>query len=149
MNGTIDSETAYQHRVDYTKLRSEMVAAGNYDYVNPAINDWTFPVGQGPLEVEVVIVHPGLSFSEEQVLAELDRRGLRPGTMDELNALAEQHPESINELPILALGSVYVYKQGRWFAHLWDIPGKGYRLDLGDDYYKEFGHGARFLAAPK
>ena len=85
--------------------------------------------------------------STDEVLAEMDRRGLRPALYEELLGFAEKYPDEQRKYPIVALGSEADVGGRRRVAYLWD-GGDGRSLNLGwigsgwnDDY--------RFLAARK
>jgi hypothetical protein len=148
---------SYPLTINRERSRSEMVAAGNYDYVHHDITEKNFPVAKGETEVKAVLVRLDRVTSEEEALAEMERRGLRPATMDELNAFGEQHPKRKRGYSIVALGSVLGRRRGdRRVGYLWNaIPWEEYEceehkrvLDLhwldhrwGEDY--------RFLAVRK
>jgi hypothetical protein len=111
---------SYSLTINRQRSRSEMVAAGNYDYANPNITEENFPVGEGEAEVKAVLLHLDRDASDEEVLAEMERQGLRPATMDELNAFGEQHPDRQRQYPIVALGSVWARPRGdRDVGYLW------------------------------
>lgn len=122
---------------DYDLPLAELVAAGNYDYVSSDITEEHFRVGWGEQDIEsllmhlhrptltdvtrvgvteAILVHLGRVMDNTDVLHELDRRGLRAGTIRELAALGEQYPDPQFYFPILALRSV-LYR--RRFGCLW------------------------------
>ena len=97
----------YKIVVDYTKSLEQMIAAGCYDWVNPDITAERFPItGDGQVELEPELIHIGRDMSSDEVIADLDKRGLRPGTIAELLAFGATYPEVQREFPIVALGSV-------------------------------------------
>lgn len=57
-------------------------------------------------EIEFELVHFGKDMSTDVILAELDKRGLRPALYEELLAFAAKYPELQKQFPIVALGSV-------------------------------------------
>ncbi len=96
-------------------------------------------------EVAFEYVHMDRDASTDEVLAEMDRRGLRPALYEELLGFAEKYPDEQRKFPIVALGSratVAVI-----VAYLWD-HGLGWRLDL-DWIDGRWSDGCRFLAVPK
>jgi hypothetical protein len=116
---------SYSLTINRQRSRAEMVAAGKYDYVNPNITEENFPVGEGEAEVKAVLVHLDRSSSDEEVLREMERQGLRPATMDELCAFGEQHPDRQREYPIVAHGSVWTDPYGdRSVGYLWGDAGR-------------------------
>ena len=92
--------------VDYTMTLEQMVIAGCYDLVDLNITPDLFEVeGEGQVELEPELVHFGHDRSSEVVLAELEKRGLRPGTLAELLAFGATCPEVQQEFLVVALGS--------------------------------------------
>jgi hypothetical protein len=116
--------------IDYTKSLAELVAAGGYDYANPNITEENFPVGSGEAEVASVLVHLDRLATSEEVLDELERKGIRAATMVELLAFGAKHPDKQRQFPIIALGSVRTDPNGdRRVGYLWERPGSR-SLDL-------------------
>ncbi|MGA2454236.1 MAG: hypothetical protein ABSG93_12010 [Solirubrobacteraceae bacterium] len=118
---------AFDLSVDYSRPLAEVVAAGNYSYTNDSIIEENFPTDKGDLEVpggvhvtEAVLVHLDRGAESDDVLAELERRGLRPGTMFELAHFGEQHPDIQRQFPVVSLGSVWTNPRGdRIVGYLW------------------------------
>ncbi len=97
----------YMVTVDYAKSLPDMIKAGNYGYANEDITPKRFPIkGDGKVGVEIVLVHFGKDMQSDDVLAELDKLGLRAAVLPELLAFGETHPEVQREFPIIALGSI-------------------------------------------
>jgi len=93
--------------VDYARSLSEMISAGAYDWVNSDITSEHFPVkGEGRVELVPELVHYGKSMSSDDIIRDMDKRGLRPATLPELLAYGEKNPEKQREFPIVALDSV-------------------------------------------
>lgn len=139
---------AFSLAVDYDQSLVEMVAAGNYDSVNPHIADDNFPVGSGEAEIEAVLVHLDRVVSYNKVIQIIGRQDLRPATLPELLAFGTKHPELQCRYPIIALGSVWAAPFGiRRVGCLWSYYGQrklyllwyAFRCDKGD----------RFLAVRK
>jgi len=139
--------------VDYGKSLPEMIAAGNYNWVNSDITSEHFPltpptapVGSGPYRtlhdspgtVTIELVHLNKMVSTEDVLAELERRGFRPANLAELLALGATYPDTQRQFPIIALGSVWQHPYGhRSVPCLYEDDGKrGLNLDwIGYDWH--------------
>lgn len=143
----------YAIAVDYTKTVEQMVASVKCDgYVNPDINTKSFGdevvVKKGAKEdLEVVLLHLNREATSDEVLAEMERLGLRAATLAELLAFGAIYPEKQREFPIAALGSSCVLYGSRRVAYLW---GNASRRDLGlDDLGGGWGAGWRFLAVRK
>lgn len=135
--------------VDYGQTLEQMIAAGRYDWVSSGITPKRFPIsGEGGAERELVLVHPNKVASTDEVLAELDRHGLRPAKIEEILALGAAHPELQREFPIVELGSSFVDGLGsRRFAYLGRyVALRGLRLFCDVDGW---GVRCRFLAARK
>ncbi len=87
-------------------------------YVQPEFEDlrrW-FPsyerctaLEKGCREVAFEYVHMGDYAYTDEVLAEIDRHGLRPALYDELLGFAKKYPEEQLRYPIVALGFVVKY----------------------------------------
>jgi len=136
--------------VDYSLSLTEMIAAGDYDWTNSDITAENFPVsGDGRQEVELELVHLNREASTEEVLEELDRRGLRPARIEELLALGAKHPELQKQFPIIAFGSVWRDPGGyRCVPCLgWGVSERG--LSLGYDDGLRWGDLCRFPAVRK
>ncbi|MFA6447162.1 MAG: hypothetical protein WCW31_02790 [Patescibacteria group bacterium] len=123
-------------------------------YVNPAYEGIAFEpikvcekVSRETCEVEFEYVHLGHDASNDEVLAEIDKRGLRPALPEELLGFAEKYPDEQLKHPIVALGSVTSVDGDRRVAYLWgDGDGRGLRLGWVDfDWSGDY----RFLAVRK
>lgn len=129
---------AFNLSVDYSRSLVEVVLAGNYRDVNPKITDENFPTDKGDPEVignpagvqvvEAVLVYADRLIESDEVLGELERMGLRPGTMFELAHFGEQHPHIQREFPIVALASVWTDPSDSLgsVGCLWTSDGAGY-----------------------
>lgn len=118
---SMSASSVYSITVDLTKSLSELIASGHYDWVNPDITPEHFqvtsattPSGSGPLHTPatVELIHLNKVVSTEDVLADFNRRGLRPARIEELLALGTWRPDLQREFPIVALGSVWQYSGG-------------------------------------
>lgn len=127
------SARRYPVTVSYDLSLAEMIDAGGYDWSNPNIIAESFPVGgAGEQERELVLVNLGRhASSTEEVLAEIDRQGLRPAVIEELLAFGAAYPDKQREFPIVALGSVWLnpYGDSRHVSGLWGRSEKR-ELDL-------------------
>ena len=93
--------------VDYSLTMEQMIALGQYDWKNDNITSERFPVkGEGKKEIVGELVKYGSAMSSEAVLADLDKKGFRPATIEELLAFGAAFPEFQRKFPIVALGSV-------------------------------------------
>ncbi|MGH9460150.1 MAG: hypothetical protein ACRD1X_02955 [Vicinamibacteria bacterium] len=112
--------TIFPVAIDYSQSLVAMIQTGRYDWVNSDITEKHFPVASGPAQVSIELVHFNRVMSTDDVLSELDRRGLRPATLPELLAFGEKYPEKQRKFPIIALGSVWRYWLGGCHApYLW------------------------------
>ncbi len=98
-------------------------------------------------EVTFELVHLGHDASNDAVLAEIDKRGLRPALPEELLAFDAIYPGEMAKFPIAALGSETSVNNYHHVVCLW-LDGLGRSLFLGwigngwDDFF-------RFLAVRK
>jgi hypothetical protein len=144
--------------IDYSRPLAEVVAAGNYNYADPNITEENFPTNKvdpavdgNPTGVQgavAMLVQPDCHIDSMRILGELDRIGLRPGSMFELAVFGEQHPEVQLKFPILAAGSVWTHPDGhRRVGYLW---GDDIRRRLSHDYFdSRWWENCRFLAFRK
>ncbi|MBI3825640.1 MAG: hypothetical protein HY294_06580 [Candidatus Rokubacteria bacterium] len=118
------TRTAFPVTVDYHWSLDAMIKAGRYGWVNLDITAEHFPVKPGPAEVSIELVHFDRVMSSDDVLAEFDRRGLRPATLPELLSFGAKYPEKQREFPIVALASVWRFWYGfRGVPFLWGLAG--------------------------
>jgi len=99
--------------VSYELTVEDLVTAGKYDWSNDDIISGNFPTDRkGKFEGKAYIVHCGRFISSEDVLAELDKMGLRAAELHELLALGVQHPDKQRDFIVAALGSVWQRPSG-------------------------------------
>jgi hypothetical protein len=157
--------------VDYTKSLADMITVGKYDYTNPNIVEKNFPIQrpsnskadiqssgnpyrtpgvQNDNSTEIVLVHLNKVASTTEVLAHMDKLGLRPARIEELLAFGEKYPHKQREFPIVALGSVWVVSdQDRFVAYL-DGHGSERNLPLyWDNPVYTWSEVCRFVAVSK
>lgn len=96
--------------VDYRQSLKDMIAAGKYDRANPDITWRHFPVrGIGQVKLNAILIHYDQLMSNDDVLADLDRQGLRAATIAELLAFGAAYPnEQLGYRPIVALNPVWM-----------------------------------------
>lgn len=143
------TQEARKIAIDYGKSVEELVRAGRYDYANSDVTAKNFPPqGKGTAQLDAVLVHLNRYVESEEVLAELEKVGLRAGTLQELLAFGVQYPNVQREYPIVALGSVWRDPYGdRYVPYLWG-RGSERHLDLRWFDYS-WGDHDRFLAFRK
>ncbi|MGD0977252.1 MAG: hypothetical protein ABR875_03095 [Minisyncoccia bacterium] len=136
--------------LDYSLPLSDMITAGKYDWVNSDITAKHFPLDKsgGKVELDAQLIHYGKSMSSEQVISDLDSKGLRPALLPELLAFGAKYPDKQRDFPIIALGSKWRDPHGSLRVPDLDGGGSGRDLDLRwfDD---EWGGYCRFLAVRK
>ena len=142
----------YTVTVNYSLTKPQMIAVGNYDYVNDFLRD-NDPVegkieGAGQVEVALERIHFNQVISTTDALKEIKKMGREPARLEHLLALGAKHPNLQKEFPIVALGSVWQYPHDyRGVAYLGGWDG-GRRLDLSwsdDDWFGS----CRFLVVGK
>lgn len=133
----------------YDALRS------SFDRVDPDFSRATFEpidqcknVARTTSEVAFEYLHLGRDASTDEVLAEMDKRGLRPATYEEALAFAKKNPDEQRKFPIVALGSVWRHPSGsRLVAYLGGSgAGRYLNLDWTEFDWSEL---CRFLAVRK
>ena len=140
--------------IDYDRSLDEMVEAGRYDDVEKGITKSHFPIkGSGQHAVSAVPFHPNFGRKGEITLkgvtTEIRNRNYRPGRIEELLALGENHPDLQNRFPIVATGSIWRNRRdgvrrvpGLWNGH---FSGAGRCLFLST-ITRGWGEQYRFLA---
>lgn len=128
-------------------LLAELIAAGNYDWVNPDITPEHFKVESNGTDSQLVTVHLGRGATTDEVLAEIDRCGLKPARIEHLLCFGAIHPEEQRQHRIVCLGSSWLASDGyRRFPSLDENEGER-ELDLEYDFDKKpWHHRCRFLA---
>jgi hypothetical protein len=135
--------------VDYTKSLEAMIEDGHYDSKDSDITVDNFPVvGSSQVAVDLKLIRRGKNKSTTDVLADLDRRGLRPATLPELLAFGAKYPDEQRKYPIIALGSIGACRiNSRSVVYLIEDAGSR-KLDVSSFECKWFSH-CCFLAAKK
>jgi len=104
----------YVVEVDYNISLADMIEAGHYDWMEEeGITAEHFPVNRresGTMELHVVYF--GFDMLIIEVLAELDRCGLRPAELPELLALGAAYLDLPRESALMALGSEWRFPNG-------------------------------------
>ncbi len=117
--------------IDCTQTLKEMISAGKYDWVNSDITPEHFPItGKGISEEEVVLFHFDKTMTSEQVIAEMDKQGFKPASIEELLALGSSKPDLQKQFPIIALDSVWRNPNGRRCVPCLYYDGSRRKLDL-------------------
>lgn len=94
--------------VDYSKSLVKMIRAGNYNLVDSNISARHFAVrGQGIFKLNIKFLNYGKVMESDNVVRDMNSRGLRPVTLPELLAFGATYAEKQREFPIVALGAVW------------------------------------------
>ena len=148
-NKIINLQNIFRIVVDYSKSLAEMIRAGNYNDVDDDITGSHFPVkGQGNVELEVEIVHYDKSMTSEDIVRDMESRGLRSATLPELLAFGAFFPDKQREFLIMALGSVWRERNVIRFVACLDSGSSERKLTLAiwSGYWDKYYH---FLAVRK
>lgn len=112
------AKNIYRLVVDKVSSIEKLVKDGNYDYANPDINSKNFPDIGSDETGEAYVIPYDREMASEEVLADLDSRGLRAGNVRELLSFGKTYPETQREFPVIALGQVASLDGGRFVAFL-------------------------------
>ena len=151
-NGLIDksvSTTAIIITMDCTRSLKEMIKAGRYDWTNSDIKDKNFPITEkGVFNTEAVLVHYNKVMKTEDILRDMESKGLVQGKIEHLLAVGEKYPNLQRDFPIVALGSSWQDPVGfRVVPYLsGDDSGRGLSLVWSD---RDWDEDYRFLAVRK
>jgi hypothetical protein len=133
--------------VDETKTVEQLTAEGKCNRSNSNVTSKNFPKPLNPKQEdrEIVLFHFGKQMTSEQVVAEMDKVGYRPGTVHEILGLGIARPDLKREFPIIALGSTCVLSCH--VANLyWSADKRNLNLYLFDD---DWGGNCRFAGVRK
>lgn len=140
--------TIYVLIVDYTMNLADMISAGKYGWVDPEIVEKNFSTQKsGNFMVNAQLLHFGKAISMENALIEMEERGFRPGTLEELLSFGANYPEVQMVFHVCAFGSTCVVRETRYVPCLRKEDGKR-RLDLHEVGFEWHGH-YRFLVVRK
>jgi hypothetical protein len=134
---------------EFEELKRRFPAFINLDYSGKRFDpiERCKAVSKENREVAFEYVHMDRDASTDEVLAEMDRKGLRPALYEELLGFALKYPDEQLKYPIVALGSGTSVRGLRYGAFLW-YGDDGRYLDLrwiDYDWYAYY----RFLAVRK
>lgn len=106
---------------EYEELKRRFPAYVNPDYKGKRFDpiERCKAVSKENREVAFEYVHMDRDASTDEVLAEMDRKGLRPALYEELLGFAEKYPDEQRKFPIVALGSEAYVDGRRTLACLW------------------------------
>lgn len=100
---------ALQTILDETVITlAERIAACKLNWFNDNILKWRREDQPSEPRGEVELLDLGRRISTEDALAEIERRGYDPATIEELCDFGTKNPEAQRKNPIVALGSVFV-----------------------------------------
>ena len=127
--GTASQVAGSYISANYGMSVEDAVALGRYDWANSDITSKNFPTKRtGKTELTIDLVHFSRAIPTENALRELDRMDMRSAELHELLAFGEKYPDVQREFPIVALGSVWQYRDGgRYVPYLY---GNGSRRSL-------------------
>lgn len=127
----LNALNVYRLTVNYDQSVEKAIKAGRYDWTNNDITSKNFPTKRsGTAEVDIELIHFNRDMNTDEVLAELDKRGLRPAELHELLKLGEKYPDLQREFPIIALGSVWQSSGGDRYCPCIYRDGSKLYLDL-------------------
>ena len=101
--------------VDYGQSLEQMIAAGNYDWIDSDITAARFPVkGAGLVEYEYKLVHldkdidsdPDKDIDSDSAKERIEKDDWQVGGIEHLLAFGVKYPDEQRKYPIIALGSV-------------------------------------------
>jgi len=90
--------------VNYTMSLADMIKVGGYDWVNENIIEVNFPRNEnrGKFKVDAELIHFGRNISSDSAVAEMDKMGYRPATIEELLSFGVTNPEIQRQFPVVA-----------------------------------------------
>lgn len=116
--------------VDYSKTLTEMISAGNYDWVNSEINQDRLLVQDSVEAINIELIHYDKHMKADDIILDLDTRGLRPATLPELLAFGATYMKEQRKFSIVALGSVWLGRHSLRYALYLGSNDFGRKLNL-------------------
>lgn len=105
--------------VDYSNSLYQMIDSIRLRWVHPDIRPLRFPiVGSGKVIIRVGFYETDQCISGAEALSEIRNSGRRPARLEELLALAFQHPMIVWPTPIVACGTIGSIN-GRQYIPTW------------------------------
>jgi hypothetical protein len=116
--------------VDYGRTIEDLLQAGQFGWVNSEMTSRHFPsTGSGKRQVMVVLTELPRYVTIDRIIQTQRQRQLRPATIRELLAFAQDYPDAQLDYPIVCLGShCMLYAKGRSAAA--DTP---YRMQMNTE----------------
>lgn len=95
--------------VDYSITLIKMIPAGKYDFVSSFIVPDCFPTeASGQIQLNIELLDYSIPMRcDDDIVKNMERRGLRPATLPELLAFGAAYPEMQKRFIIVALGSIW------------------------------------------
>jgi len=116
----------YTTYINYERSVEDLIQKGAFDIVDPAISSTNFPnLKSGQQKVTIRILEYKKPTKNFHVIKEMQRMKVQPATLVEMLTFLEQYPYLKNDIPLIALGSVWIPKsQDRtaYFPYCWDSP---------------------------
>ena len=129
---TIAADSTYPVSVNYDQTLKAMIKAGKYDWTNDNIVQMNFPhdKSRGIEEITIELIKYDADMESHDVITDLDSRGLRPATIEELCAFGASYPDVQRQFPMVALGSPWAYRYGNREVPVLITSGSARILDL-------------------
>jgi len=121
-----------------TQTLAQYLASGAYDWVNEDIKKcWILSRAVPDGKQEAILLYYNKSMTSQEVLDDMERQGLRPGTDRELLELGVQHPDLQRKFPIVELGTMIEFSGGQRVLFLYGLSSVRFLyLDwFGSDWY--------------
>ncbi len=132
----------YPITVDYDLSLTQMIRQGRYSRHDENIIDTHFPIkGEGAISFDLELISFDRKLPIQEVLTELESRGLVPAKIEHLLAFGAQYPDTQREFFIVAFGSSwdrrvpYLHKENngeRWLG----LGRVGSTSGKWQDYYR-------------
>jgi len=151
IEGLFIASPLFKVTVDYTQTLKQMISAGKYDWASNDITTEHFPIqGKSQQEKDIIIFHFNRTITSDDAIAEMDKAGFRPATIEELLALGAAQPELQEQFPIVAFGSVWRHSDGNRSVSylLWNGNSAERGLGLGC-FESDWGGHCHFAAVRK
>ena len=140
----------------YNQRVEDEIASAGLAYADSNITNENFSTDEetakGTVETDAIIVHFNEPMTSEEVIAALDKKGLRPGTPKELVALhkgCDNQDALQDELPLVALGGK-VWQDSRGLRFVAYLSRFGSKRNLNPHWFDDgWNSDYRFLAFRK
>ena len=140
----LTNHTYYPLSVDYARTFSDMVKAGQYDYINTYITEKNFPIERpdnikSVNHIQVALVCLNKMINTDAVLLHIFESNMRPARIEELLAFGEKYPKIQQDVAIFSLYSSDFLRYIKTVPFLYrDVSGRTLEVGFFESDWNEY-----------